>query len=245
MRRGGSERHELRCGRSRASAGIVISELINRATGKGSEKLSAEEREAQVNLVTSVLAGLTASLDPAALAAINNASRLELENNHLTAAEHHHAPWRATLGKNTKCRDEVNAGYNIISNARRDKLMSCEGTACYLSVKALDELLDGYSARIAEITANRAPGEGEINELAVLGSLSNRIVADRTELLLRASMAGSAEAKAAVQDSLLEALGRGIVGSATAGVRPGGAVVGATSSGSNKGQDQRLKPISE
>ena len=76
-------------GAAGASAGIVISELINRATGKGSEKLSAEEREAQVNLVTSVLAGLTASLDPAALAAINNASRLELENNHLTAAEHH------------------------------------------------------------------------------------------------------------------------------------------------------------
>lgn len=48
-------------GAAGASAGIVISELINRATGKGSEKLSAEEREAQVNLVTSVLAGLTAS----------------------------------------------------------------------------------------------------------------------------------------------------------------------------------------
>ena len=56
-----------------------------------------------------------------------------------------------------------------------------------------------------------------MDELAVFGILSNLIAANSTELLRCASMAGSAEVKATVQDSILEALGRGIVGSATAG----------------------------
>ena len=74
-----------------------------------------------------------------------------------------------------------------------------------------------------------------------LGSLSNLIAANSTELLRCASMAGSAEVKAAVQDSILEALGRGIVGSATAGGGlPGNTVVnqGGKGSGANATANQ-------
>ncbi|CAB3880022.1 hypothetical protein LMG3328_03238 [Achromobacter ruhlandii] len=63
------------------SAGIVISQLMEQVSGKPSSKLDPVEREARINLVTSVLGGLTAALDPNAVAAVNDAARLELENN--------------------------------------------------------------------------------------------------------------------------------------------------------------------
>ncbi|WP_217483982.1 hemagglutinin repeat-containing protein [Achromobacter pulmonis] len=66
-----------------ASAGIVISQLVEQVSGKPSSKLDPVEREARINLVTSVLTGLTAALDPKAVVAVNDAARLELENNQL------------------------------------------------------------------------------------------------------------------------------------------------------------------
>ncbi|WP_063580937.1 hemagglutinin repeat-containing protein [Achromobacter ruhlandii] len=66
-----------------ASAGIVISQLMEQVSGKSSNKLDPVKREARINLVTSVLAGLTAALDPKAVAAVNDAARVELENNQL------------------------------------------------------------------------------------------------------------------------------------------------------------------
>jgi filamentous hemagglutinin len=70
-------------GATGASAGIVISQLMEQVSGKPSSKLDPVEREARINLVTSVLGGLTAALDPNAVAAVNDAARLELENNQL------------------------------------------------------------------------------------------------------------------------------------------------------------------
>jgi len=72
-------------GAAGASAGIVLSQLMDQAFGKPAGKLDPVEREARINLVTSLLAGLTAALDPQAVAAVNEAARLELENNTLAA----------------------------------------------------------------------------------------------------------------------------------------------------------------
>ncbi len=68
-------------GAAGASAGIAISKLMDEAFGTAADKLDPAEREARINLVTSLLAGLTATLDPQAVAAVNEAARLELENN--------------------------------------------------------------------------------------------------------------------------------------------------------------------
>lgn len=54
---------------------------MDQAFGKPAGKLDPAEREARINLVTSLLAGLAATLDPQAVAAVNEAARLELENN--------------------------------------------------------------------------------------------------------------------------------------------------------------------
>ncbi|WP_233437042.1 hemagglutinin repeat-containing protein [Achromobacter xylosoxidans] len=68
-------------GAAGASTGIVVSQLMDQAFGKPASKLDPVEREARINLVTSLLAGMTAVLDSNAVAAVNNAARLELENN--------------------------------------------------------------------------------------------------------------------------------------------------------------------
>ncbi|CAB3921996.1 hypothetical protein LMG26846_05675 [Achromobacter insuavis] len=68
-------------GASGASAAIVIGQLMEHALGEPTSKLDPVEREARINLVTSLLGGLTAALDPNAVAAVNDAARLELENN--------------------------------------------------------------------------------------------------------------------------------------------------------------------
>ena len=70
-------------GAAGASAGIVVSQLMDQAFGKPASKLDPIEREARINLVTNLLAGMTAVLDPKAVAAVNDAARLELENNQL------------------------------------------------------------------------------------------------------------------------------------------------------------------
>lgn len=68
-------------GASGASAAVVIGQLMEHALGEPTSKLDPAEREARINLVTSLLGGLTAALDPTAVAAVNDAARLELENN--------------------------------------------------------------------------------------------------------------------------------------------------------------------
>ncbi|MFY3135428.1 hemagglutinin repeat-containing protein [Achromobacter xylosoxidans] len=68
-------------GASGASAAIVIGQLMEHALGEPTSKLDPVEREARINLVTGLLGGLTAALDPNAVAAVNDAARLELENN--------------------------------------------------------------------------------------------------------------------------------------------------------------------
>lgn len=68
-------------GASGASAAIVIGQLMEHALGEPTSKLDPVQREARINLVTSLLGGLTAALDPTAVAAVNDAARLELENN--------------------------------------------------------------------------------------------------------------------------------------------------------------------
>ncbi|MEE9940244.1 MAG: hemagglutinin repeat-containing protein [Achromobacter xylosoxidans] len=68
-------------GASGASEAIVIGQLMEHALGEPTSKLDPVQREARINLVTSLLGGLTAALDPTAVAAVNDAARLELENN--------------------------------------------------------------------------------------------------------------------------------------------------------------------
>ncbi|CAB3649065.1 hypothetical protein [Achromobacter pestifer] len=65
-----------------AAVSVALNNLVDRITGKDAEKLSAEDKEARVNLVTSIVAGLTEALGGDTSTA-KLAAQIETENNYL------------------------------------------------------------------------------------------------------------------------------------------------------------------
>src|SRR5690606_58771 len=70
------------CGASALGAGgaSVVNALLDAASGKSGSVLSSEDKEARINLVTTLLAGVAAGLGADASAVVNS-GRLETENN--------------------------------------------------------------------------------------------------------------------------------------------------------------------
>jgi filamentous hemagglutinin len=65
-----------------ASSGVVINTLLNSIEGKDADKLTASEKESRLNLITSLVTGVTAALGGDAAVA-NTAVTIETENNGL------------------------------------------------------------------------------------------------------------------------------------------------------------------
>ena len=65
-----------------ASSGVVLNSLMNQLEGKDADKLTATEREARLNLLTTLVTGVTAAVGGDAAVA-NAAVRIETENNGL------------------------------------------------------------------------------------------------------------------------------------------------------------------
>ncbi|QCS65093.1 hypothetical protein EC609_23055 [Achromobacter denitrificans] len=132
-------------GAAGASAGIVLSQLMDQAFGKPAGKLDPVEREARINLVTSLLAGLTATLDPQAVAAVNEAARLELENNTLRDPSEVHTPLfqekldrlASCLGK-TSCEDALRFLTASIDVIEKTDIPECKGNTTCLADRALE-----------------------------------------------------------------------------------------------------------
>ncbi|MGE8658549.1 MAG: hemagglutinin repeat-containing protein [Achromobacter sp.] len=64
-----------------ALSGVVLSKLLENLEGDGGKNLSAEDQQTRVNLITSIVAGIAAAIDPNAVSAAQVAARIELENN--------------------------------------------------------------------------------------------------------------------------------------------------------------------
>ncbi|WP_241075338.1 hemagglutinin repeat-containing protein, partial [Achromobacter insuavis] len=64
-----------------ALSGVVLSKLLENLEGDGGKNLSAEDQQTRVNLITSIVAGIAAAIDPNAASAAQVAARIELENN--------------------------------------------------------------------------------------------------------------------------------------------------------------------
>lgn len=71
------------CGAGGAGAlsGVVLSKLLESLEGDSGKNLSAEDQQTRVNLITSIVAGITAAIDPSVASAAQVAARIELENN--------------------------------------------------------------------------------------------------------------------------------------------------------------------
>ncbi|WP_250157080.1 pre-toxin TG domain-containing protein [Achromobacter deleyi] len=73
------------CGAGGAGAlsGVVLSKLLESMDGAHGKDLSPEEAQARVNLISSIVAGIAASIDPTAAVPAEIAARIEVENNSL------------------------------------------------------------------------------------------------------------------------------------------------------------------
>lgn len=66
-----------------AAASVVLNNLLDSLSGTDSDKLSASEKEARKNLVTSLVAGIAAAGGGTNIATATGAATIEVENNHL------------------------------------------------------------------------------------------------------------------------------------------------------------------
>ncbi|MGE8641405.1 MAG: EndoU domain-containing protein, partial [Achromobacter sp.] len=71
------------CGAGGAGAlsGVVLSKLLDSVDDVNRKKLTPEEEQARVNLISSIVAGIAASIDPTAAVPAEVAARIEVENN--------------------------------------------------------------------------------------------------------------------------------------------------------------------
>ncbi|MFE0838446.1 hemagglutinin repeat-containing protein, partial [Achromobacter insolitus] len=71
------------CGAGGAGAlsGVVLSKLLDRVDGDKARDLPPEDAQARVNLISSIVAGIAASIDSSAAASAEIAARIETENN--------------------------------------------------------------------------------------------------------------------------------------------------------------------
>jgi filamentous hemagglutinin len=85
---GGAAAQSADCGTGAAgaAASVVLNNLVDSVTGTSGQNLSAEEKEQRINLITTIIAGITeaAGGDSAVARA---AAQIEMENNYLTSAQ--------------------------------------------------------------------------------------------------------------------------------------------------------------
>ncbi|WP_447920685.1 hemagglutinin repeat-containing protein [Achromobacter aegrifaciens] len=67
-----------------ALSSVVLNKLLDSARDDPAKQLSAEDREARLNLVDSIVAGIAAAVDPSAAATAQLAAHIEAENNYLS-----------------------------------------------------------------------------------------------------------------------------------------------------------------
>ena len=125
--------------------------------------------------------------------------------------------------KDTACRDEVRARYADLSKKQRAELVDCEGAECTKNARKLTALAASYDARASELLekSRREGGlsEADREELKAVKGMSLLILSDRNEVLQRAILAGSEEAKKEAWNSIAT---EGALGAAAAvgAVRP-------------------------
>ncbi|MGW8308671.1 MAG: two-partner secretion domain-containing protein [Achromobacter pulmonis] len=184
------------CGAGALGAGL--GSVLNALLDEGGEKHDPVEKEQRSNLVQSLVAGISTAVGADAAVATHSAL-LETENNHLTVLQHEARIREWMQCKDAACWDEVRARYADLSKKQRAELVNCEGTECTKNAQKLADLAASYDARASELL-EKGRLEGSLSaadreELKAVKGMSLLILSDRNEVLQRAILSGSEEAK--------------------------------------------------
>ncbi|CUJ44435.1 Filamentous hemagglutinin [Achromobacter ruhlandii] len=207
---------------SAGALGAGVGSVLNALLDEDGKKLNPIEKEQRSNLVQSLVAGISTAVGADAVVATHSAA-LETENNHLTVLQHEARIREWMQCKNAACQDEVRDRYDKLSKKQRAELADCEGAECMKNAQKLTALAASYDARASELLEkSRLDGglsEADSEELKAVKGMSLLILSDRNEVLQRAILAGSEEAKKEAWNSIAR---EGALGAAAAvgAVRP-------------------------
>ncbi|AOU90937.1 two-partner secretion domain-containing protein [Achromobacter ruhlandii] len=207
---------------SAGALGAGVGAVLNALLDQDGKKLNPTEKEQRSNLVRSLVAGISTAVGADAVVATYSAA-LETESNHLTVLQQEGRIREWVQCKDTACRDEVRARYADLSKKQRAELVDCEGAECAKNARKLTALAASYDARASELLekSRREGGlsEADREELKAVKGMSLLILSDRNEVLQRAILAGSEEAKKDAWNSIAT---EGALGAAAAvgAVRP-------------------------
>lgn len=70
-----------------ALSSVVLNKLLDSAREDATKQLSAEERQSRLDFVGSIVTGITAAIDPSAVATVLTGANIEAENNYLSEAQ--------------------------------------------------------------------------------------------------------------------------------------------------------------
>ncbi|WP_269784339.1 hemagglutinin repeat-containing protein [Achromobacter deleyi] len=190
---------------SAGALGAGIGSVLNALLDEDGKKLNPTEKEQRSNLVQSLVAGISTAAGADAVVATHSAA-LETENNHLTVLQHEARIREWMQCKDAACRDEVRDRYADLSRKQRAELADCQGAECTKNAQKLTELAASYDARASELLEKgRLDGglsKADSEELEAVRGMSLLILSDRNEVLLRAILSGSEEARKEAWNSI-------------------------------------------
>jgi len=175
------------CGAGGAGAlsGVVLSKLLESMDGANGKDLSPEEAQARINLISSIVAGIAASIDPAAAVPAEIAARIEVENNSQYRNRDKVARMKAELvgrlegqcGNDTSClqagwadADRMTASYDeVLTLAHYPDLTKEKGDALAQAVLDLAPGVSNASALYELVTGKAATGDEANRYFAAIG----------------------------------------------------------------------------
>lgn len=149
---GGAAAQSADCGSGAAgaAASVVLNNLVDSVTGTSGQNLSAEEKEQRINLITTIIAGITdAAGGDSGIA--RAAAQIEMENNYLTsvqalAFDKELASCKASGGDCTPVIEK----YLALSNENQAEVIAACEKAAYLCAARLDFIVAGNDVTIPQ-----------------------------------------------------------------------------------------------
>ncbi|AXA80554.1 filamentous hemagglutinin (plasmid) [Achromobacter xylosoxidans] len=146
-----------------ALSGVVLGQLLESAEADKTKGLTTEEKQARVNLISSVVAGIAGAVDPGAAAAAQVAARIELENNSFYTNRAQVARMKAELtgdllkacGNDGQC---LQAGFE-----RADRMASAYDVT--LTLRHYPQLTKEKADALAQAALDLAPGVSNASAL--------------------------------------------------------------------------------
>ncbi len=112
-------------GATGAAASVVVNNLIEGLTGEEAGKLSAQQKEAQKNLVTGLIASVATLSGSGNVTTTTNAAQIEMENNYLTPQQAKNKQQELAAAQTQKSKDAINAKYQKLDEAQHQAAVDC------------------------------------------------------------------------------------------------------------------------